>query len=131
MASWLRCGRRIPAAKAADRDRLQSLLAELGDPRFEARERAEREVRQVGDAAEPAIREFLAGTPPAEARRRAERMLSDWDAARLRDDRVLELLEHLGTAEARTLLAEWAAGPAGLWRTDQAQAAVRRHTLPR
>ena len=40
----------------------------------------------------------------------AERTLSDWDRPRLRTERILELLENLGTPDAKEVLAALAAG---------------------
>ena len=43
-----------------------------------------------------------------------------------RDSRAILVLEHIGTAEARRLLRELADGAPDAWRTQEAQAALRR-----
>lgn len=95
----------------------------------------------MGETAKPALRKALAGKPSLEMRRRVEpivKNLESWPAsssAALRDWRALEVLEHLGTPEARRLLRQLADGvpEAGLTREAKAvlqRLAVRRNTMP-
>jgi hypothetical protein len=70
--------------------------------------------------------------PSAEVKRRAEVILEKYRAGLsaspegLRLVRSVEVLEHLGTAEARTLLETLAKGPAGAELTVEAKAALER-----
>jgi WD40 repeat protein len=91
-------------------------VRELDNPRFSDRQAATEALLKLGDEAEPALREALAGKPSLEVRRRIEQMLVETGRAGLRRLRAIEALEGLGTAEARQLLATLArarlAGPA-------------------
>jgi hypothetical protein len=60
----------------ADAARVRRLIAELDAEEFDAREKAEAELKRLGANAAPALREVLAGKPSAEARRRIEGLLS-------------------------------------------------------
>jgi len=52
-------------------------------------------------------------------------------ATRLADSRAVELLESLGTSEARTFLRELAGGEPSAWRTREAKRAMERAEVPR
>src|SRR5262249_47213064 len=104
-------GPRVGELSAADR-RVARLLADLGADRFAVRERATAELARLGEAAEPALRQLLREQPAPEVRRRAESLLQrvgDRDtpsppAQLLRGLREVEVLEALGTPEARRVL---------------------------
>jgi WD40 repeat protein len=114
--------------------RVARLLADLDAEDFGTRERATGELRRLGDAVEAALRRTLERPPAAEVGRRVEKLLGEIEAERgpnvpaerLRRLRSLEVLEHLGTPEARAWLAELAAGEPEAPLTRQAQAALRR-----
>jgi RNA polymerase sigma factor (sigma-70 family) len=117
--------RDLPQAK-----RLARLIADLDADAFDVREKAGRELDRLGEAAVPALRRALAGSPSAELRRRAEGLLEKWDpqtptGETLRQLRAVEALELADTAEARRLLKEWADG-GETRRTHEARAALRR-----
>jgi hypothetical protein len=95
------------------------------------RERAQCELRALGGAARPALRELLAGKPSAEARRRAEQALAELERTGLpphqvRQRRAVEALEAAGTPAARRVLQALAGGKAEPFLARQAQAALRR-----
>ena len=83
-----------------------------------------------GEAALDPVRARLEKEPSAEVRDRLTKFIERHtkpatDPERLRQSRTLELLEHLGTPEAKALLAKLAAGgPARL--TTEAAAAAKR-----
>ncbi len=113
----------------AERKRIAALVADLDRDEFEAREKAVRELEQVGEAAGPALRKALEGKPTLEVRRRVEGLLEKVegnDPERLRTGRALEALERIGTAEARAVLRTLAAGAAGARLTRDAKASLRR-----
>jgi WD40 repeat protein len=95
------------------RDRLNRLVADLDGKRFAAREKATRELHDLGDLAEAALRQALAARPGPEARRRIEKLLAglDWNNSpdRLRLLRALGVLEQAATSEARRVLEKPAA----------------------
>jgi WD40 repeat protein len=97
---------------------------------FAAREAATAALDKFGEAAVPLARARLEAETSPEARERLTRFIDqhtkpDSDPERLRQGRAVELLEHLGTPEAKELLAKLAkGGPAKL--TADAAGAVRR-----
>jgi WD40 repeat protein len=119
---------RLRAVPAADAKRVAQLLADLDSDAFETRDRAARELQELGDTAEPPLRRALAGKPSAEVRRAIGTLLSGLEGGeeRRRARRALEVLEYVGTAEARQLLRGLAKGAPEAWLTREAQAAAER-----
>jgi hypothetical protein len=107
------------------------LLADLGSAQFEARERATEGLERLGELAVPELRRALAKRPDLEVRRRIERILSCTDGkapppARLAAIRAVEVLEHVGTPEARALLRELGRGAPEARLTQEAKASLDR-----
>jgi hypothetical protein len=121
---------RLRPVLAADAKHLAPLAADLDSDQFAAREKAERELRDLGEQAGPALRKALNGQPSAEMQRRLEALLEQIDPARspevLRQGRALEVLERIGTPEARRLLRKLAEGAPGVRLTQDAAAALAR-----
>jgi RNA polymerase sigma factor (sigma-70 family) len=108
---------------------LDRLTADLDSPAYAARERATRELGQLGDAATPALRRALAHHPSLEARRRIEKLLArptGSDAPALPLLRAVEALELIGTPAARDALAELARRAPEARHTREAAAALGR-----
>jgi WD40 repeat protein len=128
-------GRLKPAA-APDAARVRRLIADLDAEEFAARESATRELADLGGRAEEALAALLAGQPSAESRRRAADLLKklrEPDDMRLtgealRQARAVEVLETVGDAQARELLAALAKGAPGANLTRAAQEALMRLT---
>jgi hypothetical protein len=102
-------GQHLLAGPKADPGRLARLIADLDDPQFAVREKAARELEDLGRPARPALEQALAGRPSPEVRRRAEALLRKSEQSALgpedvRAYRAVEVLEHVGTAEARGAL---------------------------
>jgi WD40 repeat protein len=96
---------------AARMARLPQLLRDLDDDVFAVRQKAKAELARLGEAAEPALRQALAKSPSVETRRSLEELLklvqANHQAPRgelLRGVRVVEVLEQIGTGEARQAL---------------------------
>jgi hypothetical protein len=107
--------------------RLARLIADLDAGQFAERERATGELERLGRLAVPALRQALAGRPSPEARRRIEALLRRPEplplaAEEVRAWRAVEVLEHIGTADAQRALAKLAegAGPGRLAREARA-----------
>lgn len=123
---------RMKPAVAPAEERLRKLVAQLGAEEFADRETAERELREIGDVAAPALREALKAVPSAEQARRANALLHASNAPllgagdRLRAVRVVAVLERIATKDARELLAQLARGAAGARLTGEAAEALKR-----
>jgi RNA polymerase sigma factor (sigma-70 family) len=106
-------------------------LKDLDAEAFAVREKAFQQLERLGPAAAADLRQALEKKPSLEARRRIERLLENLDhrplaGEPLRIVRALAVLEYTGTAEARRLLRELAAGAPGAWSTHEAKAALER-----
>jgi hypothetical protein len=115
IATGLIRARLRPAATSPDDATLDRLIAELGDQKFAVRERATRELDQLGESAVAGMRARLAKPQPLETHRRLVRFLNKRDPgvltpAHLREIRALEILEQLDTWESRAALTELAKG---------------------
>jgi hypothetical protein len=120
-----------PANSAANPRRIDELIGHLDDDQFAVRERAMQELEKLGAPAEAALRKVLQGDPSLEVRRRAERLLEKLEARVtspevLRTLRALEILEHVGTAEARQVLEKLARGAPEAALTRDAKRALDR-----
>jgi WD40 repeat protein len=108
---------------------LSRLLADLNSDSFAARTKATQELQRLGELAELALRKALEGQPTLEVRRRCGELLdklSVLSGDRLRAVRAVEVLEHLGTAEARELLEKLAQGDPAARLTREARTAAKR-----
>ncbi len=122
---------RLRPTPAAAPDRLARLIADLDSTRFAVREQATRELEELAERAEAALRKVLAGEPSLEARGRIEQVLTKGEERplsgdRLRDLRALAVLEHVGTPEARQVTKALAQGVAEARLTQAARAALER-----
>lgn len=112
-----------PAPTDVDVDRL---LAGLAAPAFAAREAAARDLDALGGLAVGKVRDRLSGVKSAEVRQRLDEFLKRHDRPgrttgyRLRETRSVELLEAIGTADARGLLTELGRGDGPLAATAAA-----------
>jgi RNA polymerase sigma factor (sigma-70 family) len=116
---------------ASDEARIAQLIGELNGNTFTVREKARVELEKLGELAEPALRSVLAKKPSLEVRVRAERLLARLEGkplseASLRELRAVELLERIGTREARQVLERLAKGAEGARLTEEAQASLQR-----
>jgi hypothetical protein len=118
-----------PAAPVGPR--LARLLAALDGADFAEREAASAELAGLGRQAELAVRRALAARPSLEAHRRLEAVLAKLEvrapaADEVRVGRAMEVLESIGSAEARGVLRAMAGGAVEAWLTVDARAALAR-----
>jgi RNA polymerase sigma factor (sigma-70 family) len=111
--------------------RLTRLIAELDSEQFEVRNRAAKELEQLGELAEPALRKALAGKPSVEVRRQLKLLLDqlasrNLSAEQLKAPRAVEVLEQLGTPAARQVLEELTTGAFQASLTREARASLER-----
>jgi RNA polymerase sigma factor (sigma-70 family) len=118
---------RLSPVTVAEPKRVAPLLVALGSDQFAERDKAMIELEKWGLAVEPALREALNAKPSLELRRRIEAILEKLAGGpRLRFVRALEVLEHIGNAEARQMLESLSQGPAELWPAQEAKASLER-----
>jgi len=122
---------RLKAATAADAKHIDQLIVQLNDDDFDKRESASRELGGLGTLAEKALRQALTKSPSAESTRRIKELLKKIGEGAVsgegvRQARALEVLENIGTAEAKKLLEELAKGAADATLTREAKAALDR-----
>jgi hypothetical protein len=102
--------KQLQPAAAPDAKQVARWIADLDAEQFQDREKATEELVHAGKSAEDAIRKALANKPTAEARQRLDFVLSKLGGTlgpsleEVRASRVIELLEQIGTAEARLTL---------------------------
>jgi hypothetical protein len=126
---WLKA--RLRPTAPADPKRLAGLIADLDSEEFSVREQATRALADLGESALPALRKALTGRPSAETRQRVEPLLADLERPanspeRLRVLRAVEVLEYIGTAEARQVLEALAGGMPEARLTQEARASLNR-----
>jgi WD40 repeat protein len=100
---------RLAANPGTSAERLARLIADLDSDNFKTREKASLELANLGQLAEGALRNALEGTPSPELKRRVQELLKKLDGKPDNPEhrrllRAIELLERLGTSEARRLL---------------------------
>jgi WD40 repeat protein len=122
----------VKPVPARDAKQVRRWVAELEADSFDVRTTAARELARRGELARPALEEALQNRPSVELRRRAEELLGRLtsgegpSAEELRHLRAVEVLEGVGTKQAREALATLAAGAPEARLTEQAKAALAR-----
>jgi WD40 repeat protein len=127
---------RLHPARPADPQRLRRLLDDLASEQFAVREKAQAELEELGDLAEPALRQALTNKPTLEVRRRVlavlERLRGPVTRAEmLRSLRAVAVLEDIATPPARRLLEELSKGTPEARLTREARESLRRLDLQR
>jgi WD40 repeat protein len=122
---------KLPPAKVVDAAAIDKMIAQLDHDDFTRREQASKFLGEAGKAAEPALTKALAAQPSSEKKRRLVELLEALKPAgptleMVRPTRALEVLERLGTAEARQLLEELAKGDKNAQLTQDAKATLKR-----
>jgi dipeptidyl aminopeptidase/acylaminoacyl peptidase len=116
-----------------DAERIAQLITDLEAEEFADRQRAVRALEKLGGLAEPALRKVLEGQPSPEVQRQAERLLSKIkefvpSGEVLRGLRAIEVLEQIGTADARRQLERLAGEAPSQRMRNEARMAVARLT---
>jgi hypothetical protein len=122
---------RLKPVPRANAKRIAQCLADLDSGNFKTREKAMRELEGFGELALPAVDKKLAEkTLSVEARRRMEALAQKpktvLSGEELRSLRAIEVLEGIGTPEARAVLDKLAGGGEGVVLTEQARRALAR-----
>ena len=118
-------------------ERVKALIADLDSAEYAVRERAQRELQEHFRRSEALLRKTLEGPASTEVKNRINRMIAAYFAAnpppdQLRDLRAIEVLEQIGTPEARDLLRRLGSGevPTRVSR-DAAESLKRLESRPR
>jgi RNA polymerase sigma factor (sigma-70 family) len=118
---------RLPPVVAADPKRVAALIADLDNEAFAVREKGTQSLEELGASAEPGLRRALAAKPSSEVTRRLKRLLDKLEGMdRFRVQRGVEILERIGTSEARRVLEAMAKGMPESQLTTEAKAALAR-----
>ncbi|MGH7170785.1 MAG: WD40 repeat domain-containing protein, partial [Gemmataceae bacterium] len=117
--------------RPADDRQIARWIAELDSDEFKVREQAHKSLEKQGETAEFALREALRETSSVEVRRRIHELLEKRQHASLAPKNLQELwavevLEHIGTPDARRLLAALAKGAPRARLTREAKTALKR-----
>jgi RNA polymerase sigma factor (sigma-70 family) len=117
--------------KGIDPELVQRLLAELDDSDFETRLKASEELAKMRHEIEPMLRKALEGQIPMERRRRVQEIVdlparSFATGETLRTLRAIQVLERIGTKEARDILRKIAGSAALARATQEAKEALNR-----
>jgi dipeptidyl aminopeptidase/acylaminoacyl peptidase len=123
--------RNLQAVRAPDPGRLQQWVADLDADNFTIRENANKELRNLRELAEPALRAALAKPASAEARRRINELLAEnagplLPGPALQHLRAVEALERMGTTEASRILETLSRGVPEARLTQEAKGALHR-----
>ncbi len=127
---------RIKPISPPDRDRAAKtpeLIAKLDDDSFQVRERAAKELEELGELAGPALRKELEGNPSPEVRRQVTRLLQQLQfpgsaPELLRAIRAIEVLEQIATPEAKAVRETLASGTAKDRVASEAKVSLKRMT---
>lgn len=117
---------------ALDPQRVAQLFTDLESNVFITRKRATDGLETLGELVEPELKAALATGPSLETRQRVERLIEKLESGQapasetLRSLRAVEVLEHVGTPEARQVLDVLTHGAAGARLTRQAKASLER-----
>jgi WD40 repeat protein len=122
-------GKRVTAAE------IDKLIVDLDHDEFDRREAASKALAELGKTAAPALTAALKGQSSPEKKKRVEDLLEALKATgpgreMVRPTRGMELLERLGSAEARGVLEELAKGNPDAPVTRQAKASLQRLNAP-
>jgi hypothetical protein len=122
---------RLQPAAPIDPQGVARLVDDLDSGKFAAREKATFALEKLAELARPALEARLAARPTLEMRKRIEGLLRKIDGFvtephTLRGLRAIEVLENIGTPEARQVLERVAAGEPASRLTQEAGAALTR-----
>jgi RNA polymerase sigma factor (sigma-70 family) len=106
-------------------------VKDLDSEQFAVRDKASRALEALGEKAYPVLRQALTDAASLELRRRVENLLDRLNypltaPKTIRELRAVEVLEHIGTAQARHVLHKLAEGASGARLTGAAKAALGR-----
>jgi len=117
---------RLRPASKPNTQEISRWITDLGSEQFTVRQKATEALEKLGDVVEPALRMNLEAKPSLEVRQRIENLLRKIEQLTLRHLRAIEVLEHIGSVEAKGLLERLATGAEGARLTKEAKASLDR-----
>jgi hypothetical protein len=116
---------------APDAQKVAQWIADLDSKDFQTRQKASAALEKLAELVVPQLEKALTNPPSVEMAQRVRKILDAVAAQvpppeRLRERRAVEVLEYIGTAEARSLLQTLSQGAAGATLTREAQAVLLR-----
>jgi hypothetical protein len=123
--------RHLRPAPVPDRQKIDRYISELDDQHFAARQKAMKELEDLGELAGPALRRELAKKPSLEMTRRINELLEKLKGpirapGVLQSVRAVQVLEHIRTPMAVDLLRRLALGAPEARLTREAKASLER-----
>ncbi len=123
--------KRLQPASNSNIERISALIDDTNNVQYAVRQAASIQLEKLGEEAEPQLLRAIRKPVSLESRRRAERALKKIErgglsADTLRSLRSVEVLERIGSPEARQLVATLAAGARDSKLTLAAQASLKR-----
>jgi RNA polymerase sigma factor (sigma-70 family) len=123
--------RRLQSIPKVEPGRIERLIAELDAKGLAARQTAAAELEKLGDLIRPAVRQAIAKGSTLETRQRLEKMLHKLRVGAISGEvlgalRGIEVLEYVGTSDARHLLRTLADGAPGARQTEAARESLSR-----
>jgi HEAT repeat protein len=127
--AWIK--ERLKPAAPIDMKHVEELLKQLDSDQFKVRDTATTELLKFDEQIVPVLDKALAANPTLESKQRLEGLRGKrtgiiLQGERLRAYRAIEVLERIGTPEARQVLQALAKGAPGALITTSAQAAPSR-----
>jgi WD40 repeat protein len=122
---------RVQPAPLLDLKHVADLIGQLDSDQYKVRDKATGALLKLGEGIVPELDKALAAKPSQEKQQRLQELrgkLTGWvlHGERLRAFRAVEVLERIGTPEARQLLQALAQGAPGTLLTQSSQAALNR-----
>ncbi len=108
---------------------IRKWIRDLDSDDFKTREAAQKSLEKLGDRAANMMRATLQESPSAEVRARLSRLLKALETptpVQLRQQRAVEVLERIGSAQGKAILVDLARGAAGARLTIEAEASLTR-----
>jgi WD40 repeat protein len=122
----------VPVDRALG-EKIDKLVKQMDHDQFSEREQASQQTAELGEGAEPFLKEALTTTTSAEARHRIRRLLADiadqplvLTAEQQRAIRAVQILEQIGGNESREVLERLTQGQPSARLTQEAQNALAR-----
>jgi hypothetical protein len=118
---------KIVPAKKLDPNKVRRMVDDLDADEFQDRQKASTLLKSLGYSVEPHLREMIKGETRPEVKQRLQALIDELNgSAFLRMQRAMQVLETIGSNEAKGLLRELADGVPDNMLTREAAAALKR-----